>query len=444
MRRAVLLAAVLLVATAARADDMSNMDMSGAPQTPPPQSHDSMQGMGGMDHHGMSGMAHMSMPSTGILGAYPMSRDASGTSWQPDAAEHSGIHFMADDWMLMAHLRLTGVYDTQSGPRGDSMGFVEGMAMLMARRDVTANDALQFRAMLSPDPFMGKAGYPLLLQTGETADGVTHLVDRQHPHDLFMELSGTYSHRFGDANSVFLYAGYPGEPALGPSAFMHRASAVDNPAAPLSHHWLDSTHITFGVATLGFVHDDWKLEVSQFTGREPDQHRFNFDSAKFDSTSARISWNPSENWSLQASWGFIKSPEQLDPLINETRLTASATYVVPLGDDGSFAATLAFGRKHLTGGDSENAWLAEAEYKPADLWTIFARAETIETDELVAGPVRTVSEATLGVIRDVRLSEHWKIGAGASYTFNIVPGALKPTYGNDPRGSMVFARIIAE
>jgi hypothetical protein len=426
--RSLLTALLLLSAVPAFADAMPRMDMPGD---------------GSRDHGGMSDMT-MAMPSTGILGSYPMSRDASGTSWQPDAAEHNGIHLMSGDWMFMAHLRLTGVYDMQDGPRGANMGFAEGMAMLMARRDLDADDALQFRAMLSPDPLMGKRGYPLLLQTGETADGVTHLIDRQHPHDLFMELSGTYSHRFADANSLFVYLGYPGEPALGPAAFMHRASGMDNPAAPLSHHWLDSTHITFGVATLGFVHDAWKIEVSQFTGREPDQFRYGFDSARFDSTAARVSWNPGANWSLQASWGSIKSPEQLDPLVNETRLTASATYVLPLGDASSFAATAAFGRKMLTGGTGENAYLLEAEYKPADLWTIFARGERIEMDELVPGPVRTVGEVTLGAIRDVRVSDHWKVGFGASHTFNVVPNALTPAYDNDPRGTMLFARIVAE
>jgi hypothetical protein len=291
---------------------------------------------------------------------------------------------------------------------------------------------------------MGKAGYPLLLLTGETANGVTPLRDRQHPHDLIMELAGSYSHRMSDDNSLFVYVGYPGEPALGPSAFMHRASGMDNPAAPLSHHWLDSTHVTFGVATVGFVHDDWKVEVSQFTGREPDQHRFNFDPARFDSTSARLTWNPDAHWSLQVSAGFLKSPEQLAPLVNEIRTTASATYVTPLGDDSSFAATLAFGRKHLTGGLNENAFLAEAEYKPADLWTVFARAESIETEELAPGPLRTVGEATLGAIRDFRVAEHLKFGVGGSYTFDFVPNALSPAYGGDPRGAMLFARVVAD
>ena len=402
---------------------------------------DSMADMPGMN---MPGMA-MDMPATGILGSYPMSRDASGTSWQPDAAEHGGVHDMEGDWMLMGHLMLTGIYDTQSGPRGGDKTFLAGMAMGAARRDFGDTDTLNFRAMLSPDPFMGRSGYPLLLATGETANGTTPLVDRQHPHDLVMELSGTYAHHFTKADSAFLYFGYPGEPALGPTAFMHRASAMDIPEAPITHHWLDSTHITFGVLTAGFVHDDIKLEVSQFTGREPDQQRFDFDPIKLDSTALRASWNPDEHWSLQTSWGFLKSPEQLAPNIDENRWTASATYVTPLGDGSSLAATAAWGLKQLSDGTDLNGVMLEAEYKPAAFWTLFARAEWEENNELAAsGATARVGKLSLGAIHDWRIAEHWKIGLGGSYDFVFVPSSLTPSYGSDPHGAMVFTRIALE
>lgn len=404
---------------------------------------DEMGDMPGM--HDMPDMAMPAMASTGVLGPYPMARDASGTSWQPDAAPHGGLHLMAGDWMIMAHASVAGVLDSQSGPRGDSQAFAEGWGMVMARRDFTSGDTLNLRAMLSLDPFMGRRGYPSLLASGETADGVTHLVDRQHPHDLLMELSASYSHRLSDDSAVFAYFGYPGEPALGPTAFMHRASSQDVPLAPISHHWLDSTHIAFGVATLGVVRDDWKLEVSQFTGREPDQFRFDAEPARFDSTAVRLSWNPDENWSLQGSWGFIKSPEQLEPAVNETRYTASATYFTPLAGDGSFAATLAFGRKVLSGGTVQDAFVAEAEYKPADPWTLFARAERIESGELFAGPSpRTVGEITLGAIHDWRVAGHLKLGLGGLYTFDIVPDGALPSYGSDPHGAALFVRLLVE
>jgi hypothetical protein len=396
--------------------------------------------MSGMD---MGNMPGMTMPMTGLLGPYPMTRDASGTSWQPDAAVHGGLHAMLGDWSLMGHALLAGVYDSQSGPRGGTQWFAEGMVMGAARRDFTKDDVLDLRLMLSPDPFMGARGYPLLLASGETANGTTPLIDRQHPHDLVMEMAASYSHAFTNADSAFVYFGYPGEPALGPPAFMHRASGMDIPDAPVTHHWLDSTHITFGVATLGFVHDDWKVEVSQFTGREPDQFRFDFDSARFDSTSARLSWNPTANWALQVSWGFLKSPEQLAPAINETRYTASAMYVLPLGDDSSLAATLAWGRKQLSDGIGLNGFLLEGEYKPDRDWTVFARAESLDTGELFASAaITTAGEISLGAIRDFPLAEHWSFGLGALHAFDFVPSGLPP-YGGSPHGTMVFARIKA-
>src|SRR5690349_5312758 len=203
----------------------------------------------------------MAMP--GAFGSYPMTREASGTSWQPDATPMDGIMSMQGDWMTMDHGYLNQVHDHQGRPRGATQHFSESMFMLMADRSRGA-DTLGLRAMLSLDPLMGKRGYPLLLQTGETADGVTPLVDRQHPHDLFMELAASWSHAFAAQDSAFVYGGLPGEPALGPPAFMHRDSGVDDPEAPISHHWLDSTHVTFGVLTLGYVYSGLKLEVSAF------------------------------------------------------------------------------------------------------------------------------------------------------------------------------------
>ena len=400
------------------------------------QGHDAHAG------HGMDHAAPAMGAMTGTLGGYPMNRDASGTAWQPDAAPHGGVHEMAGAWSLMGHLSLAGIYSNQSGPRGDDKAYAAGMAMGAARRDF-GDGTLNLRLMLSPDPLMGKDGYPLLLASGETADGRRHLLDRQHPHDLVMEMAASYSHRLSDTNSAFLYLGYPGEPALGPATFMHRASASANPSAPITHHWLDSTHITFGVATAGFVHDRWKLEVSRFTGREPDQFRFNFDKPKFDSTAARISFNPDENWSLQASWGELNSPEQLDPSKNETRFTASAQYFRKLAGEQSIAATLAWGLKDLSDGTKLNGLVAEVTYKPDDPWSIFTRGEWVENAELGPGHrVNRVGQLSLGAVHDWRLSENWKLGLGASHSFAFTPAALG--YGSTPRGNMVFARILAE
>jgi hypothetical protein len=327
------------------------------------------------------------------------------------------------------------------------------MAMAMATRDLANGDTLGLKAMVSGDPFMGRRGYPLLLASGETADGVTHLVDRQHPHDLLLELAASYSHPISASDSVFLYGGYPGEPALGPSAYMHRVSASDNPMTPIAHHWLDSTHVSFGVVTAGFVHEDLKLEVSQFTGREPDQYRFNFDAARFDSTSLRLSFNPAPNWSLQVSHGWLTSPEGLDPTIDERRFTASATYFNQF-DFGALAATLAFGNKQLSDDTDENAALLEAEYKPDEAWTLFARGETIESKELLGGAqMRGAGEVSLGAIHDWAIfnssgAEHWKFGLGGLYAFDFAPSSPKSSplasYGSAPHGAMAFVRLVAE
>ena len=454
---ALALLAVRLLASPAYGEEMPGMTMptehdgreskptKAQPPTTPPSGKSDMPGMA----HGKTqagAMAEMpGMTMTGAFGSYPMTRDASGTSWQPDLAEHHGIHATLDDWMLMGHAMLWGIYDTQSGPRGDDKFFLAGMLMGMARRDLSPSDTLIFRAMVSPDPFMGRRGYPLLLATGETADGVTPLVDRQHPHDFLMELSGTYVRKLAPDESVFVYAGYPGEPALGPPAFMHRASAMDIPIAPITHHWLDSTHIAFGVVTVGFVQDDWKIEVSQFNGREPDQSRFDFDGARFDSTAVRASVNPDAHWSLQASWGFLKSPEQLAPAVDENRFTASASYVTRFGGDSSLSATLAWGLKDLSDGHRLNGALLEAEYKPAEAWTAFARAEWEENNEIDAsGTVHGVGELTLGGIHDWKIAEHAKLGLGASYTFDFVPSSVVPRYGADPHGTTVFVRLALE
>jgi len=389
------------------------------------------------DGHGMS--------MTGNFGGYPMTRDASGTAWQPDSTEHTMGHVMSGDWMLMGHVLLNGVYDWQDGSRGDEKAFVNGMIMGSARRSFDSGSVLNLRAMLSPDPFMGKSGYPLLLAAGETADGLTPLVDRQHPHDLFMELSASFSHPISATESVFVYVGYPGEPAFGPPAFMHRASILDSPEAPITHHWFDSTHITFGVLTAGWVHETWKAEVSVFTGREPDEERYDFDEPKFDSPSVRVSWNPDANWSLQVSWADLNSVEGLEPEADETRWSASAIYNLPLENGGAWATTLILGARDSSEGESQFALALESAYSPDRDWTIFARGEWIETNELGEhghhGPIETVSKISLGVVRDFDVSENVRLGIGGLYSMNFVPDTLEPSYDGDPDGAMVFLRL---
>jgi hypothetical protein len=354
----------------------------------------------------------------------------------------------AGDWTLMGHGVLQLVYDRQGGRRGDDKLFPAGMLMGMARRPV-GNGTLQFKAMVSPEPIMGKRGYPLLLASGETADGLEHLVDRQHPHDFFMELSGSISQTIGPKSSLFLYAGLPGEPAFGPPAFMHREAILDSPEAPISHHWLDSTHIAFGVVTGGLVIGRGKLEVSRFNGREPDQHRWNIETGPLDSTAVRVSWNPSDNLALQGSWGHFKEPEQLEPGVDQTRWSASALYAREVAPGWKLAGTLAWGRKSVKHhGDwlNDDAYVGEASLKHR-AWTMFGRGEVTENRELLEagdehGPAYRVGKVSAGVVRDFRLAKHLTFGVGGLVSLNFVPDDLADEYGgNNPMGAMGFVRL---
>jgi hypothetical protein len=322
------------------------------------------------------------------------------------------------------------------------------MVMGVARRAYSGGDVLQLRAMLSPDPLMGKDGLPLLLQSGETADGTTPLVDRQHPHDLFVELSASYSHPLNARDALFVYAGLPGEPAFGPPAFMHRLSVMDSPEPPITHHWLDSTHIVFGVVTAGFVHADWKLEVSRFRGREPDQFRYNIETGPLDSTAARVSWNPAAALSLQLSWANLIRPEQLHPDENQRRWSASSIYTRPFRGAYWWSTTLAWGSR-----SSEAGWLGayaiESALRVNASWTGFVRGERVDNDELVPAigsrrPAFTVGKVSFGVVRDFASVGHARIGVGAQYAFNFVPRSLSPLYGGLPQGAMAFVRLRVE
>jgi hypothetical protein len=397
------------------------------------------------DMHHMDGdMSDMNMVMPGLYGAYPMTREASGTSWQPDDTPMQGIHDMGETWTTMWHGYANLVYDHQGGPRGDTQSFTESMGMFMAQREL-GDGTLGLRVMVSLDPTIGKAGYPLLFQTGETADGVTPLVDRQHPHDLFMELAATYSHNLSDDSSIFVYGGLPGEPALGPPAYMHRYSGADNPETPLSHHWLDSTHITFGVVTAGYVWRTLKLEGSVFNGREPDQYRWNIETRKFDSASARLSWNPTPAWSLQISHGRLDSPEALEPDVAVARTTASASYAGSFNNN-PWQTTLAWGRNRHSPGDTTQAWLLETNLNLHDKYTLFARAENVENDELflpgdpLHGQIFAISKLTVGAIYDFARLTHVRLGLGALISGYDYPDALRSSYGEHPTSYMVFLR----
>lgn len=396
--------------------------------------------------HGMDHSASMH----GMYGNYAMNRDSSGTAWLPDSSPLQGIHRMKEQWMLMIFGYSYFVIDNQRGKRGGQAVFDENMFMLTAQKDF-GNHTFAFRSMFSAEPFtVGKCGYPLLFQTGETCDGVTPLLDRQHPHDLFTELAIAYSYRFKDKSSLFLYFGLPGEPALGPPVYFMRFSSEYIPETPLTHHWVDSTHITFGVLTAGIIINNiFKFELSGFRGREPDQNRYDIEKPQFDSVSFRLSLNPTENLAFQTSFGFLKSPEQLEPLVNVARVTLSCLYNKPFGEDNNMQTAAIVGINDEKFGSSLPAFLLETTVELKKKHMFFGRFESVKKDELFIHPDPLadkeflVNKLTLGYIAEFKTDYHLKFGIGGLLDFPIISKELKRHYG-DTFSYMFFFQVRLE
>jgi len=355
--------------------------------------------------------------------------------------------------MYMLHGNFFLRYNNQDfankGSRGDSKIDAPDWLMFMGQRQVGQNGLFHFSVMTSLDaPLGGSNGYPLLFQSGEAYKG-NAIVDRQHPHDLFSELSLSYSHALSEKADVFAYVGYPGEPALGPVAFMHRPSALDNPDAPISHHWVDATHVTFGVATIGVRYRQFKLEGSSFTGREPDENRYDFDKPRFDSWSGRLSFNPSQNWGLQVSHGFIKSPELLHRGEDVNRTTASAIYSKTFASNSTFNATALWGMNRTKDHDGDNAILVESEWRNNKLalhsryeW-VQKRTEELSLDENAYGhdAVFPVNAFTVGFNYDLFKLGKTKLAGGSQLTFYHTDKRLDPVYGSNPMAVEVYLRL---
>lgn len=383
----------------------------------------------------------------------PMNRNGSGTAWLPDASPMYGQMFHANEWMFMLHYNLFLRYNNQDftneGKRGDDKVDAPSWLMFMGQKKTGANGLLHFNTMFSLDALIaGGEGYPLLFQSGETYHGKP-LIDRQHPHDLFSELSVSYAYAFSKQLDVFVYLAYPGEPALGPVAFMHRPSALFSPDAPLSHHWVDATHITFGVATLGIRMGDFKLDGSSFTGREPDEHRYGFDKPRFDSWSGRLSFNPTQNWAWQFSHGFIKSPEGLHAGENINRTTASITYSLPVLNNGWFNFITLWGMNKQKNHDGEHAFLLEGSWNSLKL-ALYSKYEFVQksTEELVLqetvyhpDALFNIHAVTAGFNYDLLQTGKVRLAGGGQYTLYLSPSALKSLYGTNPMAFEIFLRL---
>jgi hypothetical protein len=424
-------------AAAPHKHDMGNMNMSTTNENRQPGE---MMGMN---------MPGMLMGSNGTI----TSPGGSGTSWQPASTPMHMLHWQKGDWMVMLHGEAKIGLNSQGAPRGVTKFESQNWLMAMASRRV-GRGTLDLRSMFSFEPFtLSPGGSPELFQTGETYKGQP-LRDKQHPHDLFMTLSASYTVPLGERASWFAYFGFPGEPALGPIAFMHRTSASENPSAPLAHHLQDSTHISYGVFTTGFTYRWFKLEGSVFNGREPDENRYDFEFNPWNSRSVRLSFAPNKNWAAQVSYGFLKNPEAAEPG-DVRRTTASISYNKPL-KRGNWATTLIWGRNrenHHNEPSTLNGYTAESTLQFLDRNYLYTRLELVDKNGLLdsadrlrlgitdAHPIFRIGAYTFGAARDIWETDKFTVALGGDVTFYSKPPVLDSVYGNNPTSYHFFVRF---
>ena len=394
---------------------------------------------GGHDMQGMPGM-HMSADTPEWL---PSPHAGSGTAWEPASVPAHLWMTSHGQWELMAHGVVFLTYNQQGGPRGAGKAESVNWLMVMEQHPV-GKGTLLLRQMFSAESLTAPhPGFPEIFQTGETYHGEP-LVDHQHPHNVFAELSAYYSVPLTKRVSWLLYGGPSAQPALGPVAYVHRTSAAELPAAPLSHHLQDSTHTSFGVVTTGFVVDRFKLEGSVFNGREPNEQRWSIQLAAFDSWSVRASVAATRNWTAQYSYGRLIHPEALEPG-NEKRQTASIGYNRPF-TDGNWAVSVVWGRKHKDETSTNlNSYLAESTVNFKRSNYAYTRLELVDKDELfpeaAIHPAYRIGGYTFGGVRDLFENHAWQFGLGADVTFYSKPPALDSAYGSNPVSVRLFLRL---
>jgi len=408
---------------------------------------------------GMQNMPGMQMPPNDQMNMHPatfvqeiLTHDTSGTSAQPDSTPAPMLMRTARSWTLMFHANVFVLDEQQSSVRGGDKFFSTNWLMGMAQHDAGAGQ-FTLRAMLTLEPatITGER-YPLLFQQGETAYGVP-IADGQHPHNFVMELAALYDLKLGDNALVSFYVAPTGDPALGPTAYPHRASAAEDPVAPLGHHQEDSTHVAADVVTAGFTYGVVRVEASGFHGREPGEDRWDIEQGKIDSWSTRVTFQPGKNWSGQYSYGRITGPEALFPAENQERMTASVMYNRSL-HNGNWASTLLWGRtRSLADGAVFDSYLFESTVRFLTrnyAWTRFESAE--RSNELILGenplppgfverPIGQVQAYTLGYDHDFDIIPRLASAFGAQFTTYGVPTALQPIYGSHPIGAAVFIRL---
>jgi hypothetical protein len=429
-------------------DTQSSQHQHGSNPTPVPSPDQSVQ-----DMSDMPGMQHGSShehPITFIDEI--LHHSTAGTSAQPNSTNEPMIMRTHGKWMFMFHGNAFLSALQQSGPRGYDKVFSTNWFMPMAQRQI-GNGELTLRTMISLEPAtVTQRFYPLLFQQGETAFGKP-INDGQHPHDFIMELAALYDLRLGQNALLSFYAAPVGDPAMGPSAYPHRASAAENPVASLGHHLQDSTHIANDVVTGGLTYKKARIEFSGFHGREPDEFRWNIDSGAIDSWSTRVTVQPGQNWSAQYSFAHLTSPEQLHAAEDIQRMTASVSYNRPLFR-GNWASTLLWGRNRvLQSGQISNGYLAESTLQFAEQNRIWTRIESADrTSELLLGKqaeppgfdeqiLARIQAYTVGYDHDFPLIPGLSTALGGQVTFYGKPDFLTPIYGQHPAGAIVFVRV---
>jgi hypothetical protein len=378
-------------------------------------------------------------------GWMPSAQAGSGTAWEPASAPLPMWMITRRGWDLMAHGVIFVDYNQQGGPRGVGKAESANYAMLMEQHRLWKGTIL-FRQMLSAESLTSPhPGFPELFQTGETYHGQP-LVDHQHPHNVFGELSAYYILPVGERLSWFAYGGPAAEPALGPVTYLHRTSASESPAAPLAHHLQDSTHTSFGVVTTGLVISRFKLEGSVFNGREPNEERWSIQLNPLDSWSARVNAAPTRNWTAQYSYGLLLHPEALEPG-DQRRQTASIEYNRPL-TRGNWASTVLWGRKRKIPDNTVlNSYLFESTLNFLERNYAYTRLELVDKDELfpqaTTHPAYRIGSYTFGGTRDLVRRREWRLGLGGDITFYSKPAVLDASYGSNPISFRVFLRVRA-
>lgn len=382
-----------------------------------------------------------------------ISHTSSGTSAEPNSTPAPMLMTMKGQWTLMFHANVFVADIQQSGPRGGDKLFSTNWFMPMAQRPL-GRGVLTLRTMLSLEPAtITDERYPLLFQQGETAYGVP-IADGQHPHNFFMEIAAIYDWKAAEHTLISFYAAPVGDPAIGPTAYPHRASAFENPVGTLGHHQEDSTHISDDVVTGGLTYRFVRMEASGFHGREPGEFRWDIDQGKIDSWSTRLTIQPGTNWSGQYSYARIASPEALFPNEDQERMTASAIYNRPLLNDGNWASAFVWGRTRSLSDDAIfNSYLFESTIRFTVKNHISTRIESAErSNELIVGenplppgfqerPIGRVQAYTFGYDRDIDLVPHLASALGAQVTTYGMPDTLKGIYGAHPVGVVMFVRL---